>query len=85
MTAALTNQTTGLASIANQQALSRVNTQITALQGGNANAATGSGNGASSSASRAPTSSATNLLSTATASVLLSGQIPSGSILSILA
>jgi len=61
---ALANQTTGLASIANRQALNRVNAQIAAAQGGSSNASASS----SKSASGVPTSSATNLLSGATAS-----------------
>jgi hypothetical protein len=85
LTTALANQTTGLASIANQQALSRVNSQISAIQGSNPNASTASSTSRSSSASKGPTSSATNAFSTRTAALLLSGQIPSGSLLSILA
>jgi hypothetical protein len=81
MTSALSNQTTGLASIANQQALARVNSQIAAIQGSSSNASTAS-TGRSSSG---PVSSATNLSSTSTAAQLLAGQIPSGSLLSILA
>jgi hypothetical protein len=85
MTAALSGQTTGLASIANQQALRRVNAQIAALQGGNSNASTASSRGSSSSAARGPVSSATNLSSSITAAPLLAAQIPSGSLFSILA
>jgi hypothetical protein len=85
LTGALTNQTRGLASIANQQALNRVNAQIAAAQGGNSNASTASRSSSTSSASSAPVSSATNLLSSATAAMLLSGQIPSGSLFSFLA
>jgi hypothetical protein len=88
MISALSNQTTGLASIANQQALSRVNSQIAALQGrSNSNTSTASSGGASTSKStpRGPVSSATNLSSSVTAAALLAGQIPSGSLLSILA
>jgi uncharacterized protein YjdB len=85
MTAALANQTTGLASIANQRALSRINSQIAALQGGNSNASTASPSGSSSSSSSVPVSSATNLWSSVTAAPLLAAQIPSGSLLSILA
>lgn len=88
MMSALSNQTTGLASIANQRALNRVNTQIAALQGsGNSNSSTASSGGSSSASSTpsGPVSSATNLLSSGTAVQLLSGQIPSGSLLSILA
>ena len=90
MMTALSNQTTGLASIANQQALNRVNAQIAAVTAANnsngsaSSSSTTSGSG-SSSASKTPTSSATNLSSTLTAAALLAGQIPSGSLLSILA
>jgi hypothetical protein len=90
LTTALANQTTGLAGIANQQALNRVSTQIAAAQGSNSSTSTASSSaasntGASSSASSVPVSSATNLLSGTTAVALLAGQIPSGSLLSILA
>jgi len=83
LTAALANLTTGLASIANQQALNRVNAQIASIQGTNSSASTTSRSG--TSVSRVPVSSATNLLSGATAAALLAGRIPSGSLLSILA
>jgi hypothetical protein len=88
MISALSNQTTGLASIANQQALNRVNGQISALQGsGSSNSSTASSGGSSSAAltTSGPVSSATNRLSSGTAALLLAGQIPSGSLLSILA
>jgi len=85
MTSALANQTTGLASIANRQALNRVNAQIAALQGNSSSASTASSSRSSSPASGGPVSSATNLASNATAAALLSAQIPSGSLLSILA
>jgi hypothetical protein len=85
LTTALTNQTTGLASIANQQALNRVNAEIAAVQGSSSSTSAASANGSTSSPSQVPTSSAPNLLSTATAATLLSGQLPSGSLLSILA
>jgi hypothetical protein len=87
LTTALANQTTGLAAIANQQALNRVNAQIAAAQGSSSSgsAASTPANGATKSASAGLHSSATNLFSSATASVLLSGQVPSGSLLSILA
>lgn len=88
MISALSNQTTGLASIANQRALNRVNTQIAALQGsGSSSSSTASSGGSSTStATRSgPVSSATNLSSSVTAAQLLAGQIPGGSLLSILA
>jgi len=85
MTSALSNQTTGLASIANQQALVRVQAQIAALQGGSSSASTASPGGSSGSPSRGPVTSAPNALSSATAAQLLSAQIPSGTLLSILA
>jgi uncharacterized protein (DUF1684 family) len=87
MMSALSNQTTGLASIANQQALTRVNAQIAALQGKSSGASTRSSGGSSTATSTrsTPVSSATNLSSTVTAAALLAGQIPSGSVLSILA
>lgn len=90
LTTALVNQTTGLAGIANQRALNRVNAQIASIQGNGSSTSTASSSGASnpgasSSASSVPVSSATNLLSGPTAVALLAGKIPSGSLLSILA
>jgi hypothetical protein len=109
MTSALTDQTTGLASIANQQALARVNSQISsaltsalgtsASAGSTSSAAANSGTASSgaasspSSASSPQTSStdsflqsgAVNFQSDGTAASLLAGEIPAGSLLSILA
>ena len=94
LTTALTNQTTGLAGIANQQALNRVNSEISAAQKSSSTASASSNSGTSpGSASTGgvkstysiPSSFAVNLSSTNTAATLLSAQIPSGSLLSILA
>jgi hypothetical protein len=92
MISALSNQTTGLAGIANQRALTRVNSQIATLQGNsNSNASDASSGGSSTSTPTStpspspPVSSATNLSSSVTAAALLAGQLPSGSLLSILA
>jgi hypothetical protein len=109
LTSALTDQTTGLASIANQQALARVNSQIStaltsalgtsasagATSGAAANSGTAS-SGAASSPSSASSPQATltdsilqsgavNFQSAGTAASLLAGEIPAGSLLSILA
>ena len=113
LTSALTDQTTGLASIANQQALARVNSQIstaltsalgTSSSSGSASSASansgtassGAGSSTSSASSSAaspqagstdsiPLSNAVNLQSAGTAASLLAGEIPAGSLLSILA
>jgi hypothetical protein len=92
LTSALANQTTGLAGIANQQALDRVNAQISAAQkaSSGSSASTSSVKPSSSASAGKSTpntlsNSAVNLASTGTAAMLLSGQIPSGSLLSILA
>ena len=90
MQTALTNQTTGLAGIANQTALSRVNSQIaTLLNSGSSNGTTTNSSSSSTSNSAASSvtlhSSAVNLQSGATAASLLAGEIPAGSLLSVLA
>ena len=100
LTSALTDQTTGLASIANKQALARVNSQIsTALSsalGNSPSAASDPSAAAASSMSSAsspqtnstdsiPQSTAVNFQSAGTAASLLAGEIPAGSLLSILA
>jgi hypothetical protein len=105
LTTALTDQTTGLASIANNEALNRVTSQfnsaLTSAAGPSANAASStssssasggsSASGASTSSTQTqpvdnvPTSSAVDLQSTATAASLLAGELPVGSLLSILA
>jgi hypothetical protein len=85
LTGALANQITGLASIANQQALNRVNAQIAAAQGSSSQTSTPSASSSTRATSGVPASSATNLLSSATAATLLAGELPSGSLLSILA
>ena len=84
LTTALANLTTGLAGIANQRALNRVNAQIASVQGANSSTSTASSPGASSS-SGVPVSSSTNLFSGVTAAQLLASQVPTGSFLSILA
>jgi len=94
MTTALSNQTTGLAGIANQAALNRVNSEIATLTnpGSSSTNSAASTSKSSSSASTAshtsssvPSSSAVNLQSGATAASLLAGELPVGSLLSILA
>jgi hypothetical protein len=91
MQGALTNQTTGLASIANQRALNRVNSQIAALLSGGASSSTSSTSKNSVPAARPQPdivplqSSSANSQTGATAASLLAGEIPIGSILSVLA
>jgi hypothetical protein len=108
LTSALQNEATGLASIANQSAINRVNTQIVStLQGAlgtagssasmpstdtssatSAAASTASPGASSTSATAGfdgPVSSAPDLQSSSTAASLLAGEIPAGSLLSILA
>jgi hypothetical protein len=92
LTTALTNQTSGLAGIANKQALDRVNSEISAAQQSDSSASTSStssaspaSGGATNTADSVPTSSAVDLQSGTTAATLLSGEIPSGSLLSFLA
>ena len=108
ITSALQNEATGLASIANQSAINRVNTQIVStLQGAlgttgssastsstdtssatSAAASTASPGASSTSATAGfdgPVSSAPDLQSSSTAASLLAGEIPAGSLLSILA
>jgi hypothetical protein len=105
ITSALQNEASGLASIANQSAIQRVNSQIVStLKGalgssGSAAApssslaastgtASSTASGASTPATTAfdgPVSSAPDLQSGGTAASLLAGEIPAGSLLSILA
>jgi uncharacterized protein len=108
ITSALQNEATGLASIANQSAIQRVNTQIVStLKGalgssassastsstGTSSATSGAASSASSAspstpattASDGPVSSAPDLQSSSTAASLLAGELPAGSLLSILA
>lgn len=90
MQSALTNQTTGLAGVANQAAINRVNSQIVKLLNG------ASGTSASSTKNQVPAAapqpdvvplqtSALAAQSGSTAASLLAGEIPLGSILSVLA
>jgi hypothetical protein len=93
LTSALQNQTTGQASIANARALIRVNSQIASASG--TTTPKPSASAAASSAVRAAaaslptnptlTSTAVNSQSEASAASLLSGEIPIGGLLSILA
>lgn len=100
MQSALSDQVTGLASVANGAALDRVNSQISSIVKANsgsstsASSAQGTTSTPASSASAAskasanpapPQSTAVNLLSASTAASLLSGEIPVGSLLSVLA
>jgi hypothetical protein len=108
ITSALQNQASGLASIANQSAINRVNTQIVSTlqgalgtSGSSASASptdtSGATSGAASTASPGtsstsatvgfdgPVSSAPDLQSSSTAASLLAGEVPAGSLLSILA
>src|ERR1700684_2973535 len=99
LTSALQNQTTGFASIANARALDRVNSQISAIQSGSGPTASASSAASAAASSAAPpaastptgssgytlTSDAVNSQSGATAASLLSGELPMGSLLSILA
>src|SRR5579883_1300661 len=93
MQSALTDQTTGMASIANQAAIKRVNSQIVSLLTGGTSSSSSAGSGSNSSVPAARPqpdvvplqSSAANVQSGSTAASLLSGEIPIGSILSVLA
>ena len=93
MQTALTNQTTGLASVANHAALNRVNSQIASLLNGGSSSSSSASSRTSHSipAARAQPdivplqSSAVNSQSGSTAASLLAGEIPTGSILSVLA
>ena len=92
LTSALQNQTNGRASLANVRALIRVNSQIATASGqSSAPAAASSAVPAAAPANptntgyTAPTSNAVNSQSGATAASLLSGEIPIGGLLSILA
>jgi hypothetical protein len=96
LTSALSNQASGLASIANARALDRVNSQIAAAQSGTAGSTSSTSSAAAPSSAPAAAASAptysgylastdANSLSGATAASLLSGELPIGSILSILA
>ena len=93
LTSALQNQSNGLASIANARALDRVNSQIAAASGTTApqpSAAAAASSAVQAAAASLPTnptlfSNAVNSQSGATAASLLSGELPMGSLLSILA
>lgn len=93
LTSALQNQTNGRASLANVRALIRVDTQISAASGTTApkpSAAAAASSAVRAAAASLPTnptliSTAVNSQSEASAASLLSGQIPIGGLLSILA
>jgi hypothetical protein len=94
LTSALQNQQSGLASLANVRALIRVNSQIAAASGAPAapkpSAAAAAASAVQAAAAALPTnptlfSNSVNSQSGATAASLLSGQLPMGSLLSILA
>ena len=101
MTSALQNEATGLASIANESAVERVDGQLAAAEqsalgstdpsastSSSADPSTASDAASSTSAGAqfdGPVSSAPELQSSGTAAALLAGELPAGSLLSILA
>jgi hypothetical protein len=93
LTSALQNQATGLATIANARALNRVNSQIAAASGTTTpqpSASAAASSAVQAAAASLPTnpsliSTAVNSQSGATAASLLSGELPIGGLLSILA
>jgi hypothetical protein len=93
LTSALQNQANGLATIANARALNRVNSQIAAASGTTApqpSASAATSSAVQAAAASLPTnpsliSTAVNSQSGATAASLLSGELPIGGLLSILA
>jgi hypothetical protein len=89
MQSALSNQTTGLAAVANQAAINRVNTQIVKLLNGGVIPSSSSKNSVPAAKPQPDIvplkSGAVNTQSAATAASLISDEIPIGSILSVLA